>query len=318
VQCVLAQLSASGQLQSVSAAALQAYVSGVLSSQGQAVQILNGVGSVQIGGATFYLGYGATGPAMLAGGTNRSVVNVPGAVACKPQAPQTGWWWNPAEGGRGFSLETRGSNMFFATYLYDVSGRATWYVATGPTSLDGSLFDGRLLAFAGGQALDGAYRAPGPAADSGPITLAFNDASHGTLVWPGGAVPIQRFDIVPGGLAADAQPNRPEAGWWWNAQEGGRGYFIEWQGGSAFVAGYMYEAGGAPVWYAAINATPDARAFSGSWLQFGNGQSLTGSYRAASVVNANVAPVTITFQGPDSGVLTLPGGRSAPITRFRF
>ena len=64
MQCVLAQLSASGQLVGVSASTLQAYVTGVLSSQGTAVTILNGVPTVNIGGATFFVGYGTTAQSM--------------------------------------------------------------------------------------------------------------------------------------------------------------------------------------------------------------------------------------------------------------
>src|SRR4029079_2331415 len=41
VQCVLAQLNQSGQLQAVSASNLQAYVTGVLSAQGQTIAVLS-------------------------------------------------------------------------------------------------------------------------------------------------------------------------------------------------------------------------------------------------------------------------------------
>src|SRR6185503_16384120 len=98
VACVLAQLSASGQLVAVSTASLQAYVTGVLSAQGQAVTVINGVPAAQIAGATFFVGYGASSTGMLSGGPNRSVATVPGSVQCQPQKPQTGWWWNTAEG----------------------------------------------------------------------------------------------------------------------------------------------------------------------------------------------------------------------------
>ena len=43
VACVLAQLSSSGQLTAVSSSSLQAYLTGVLSSQGASVSVLNGV-----------------------------------------------------------------------------------------------------------------------------------------------------------------------------------------------------------------------------------------------------------------------------------
>ena len=315
--CVLAQLTASGQLVGVTTSNLQAYLGGVLSSQDQAVTILNGVSTAQIGGATFFVGYGSNTSSMFTNGTNRAVVSVPGSVSCQPQVPKTGWWWNPAEGGRGYSLEVRGNNIFFASYLYDISGRATWYAASGPTSLDGSTFNGRLLSFANGQALEGAYRAPEGAVDNGPLTLAFNDSTHGVLSWAGGTIPIERFNIVANGISAPVQASQPESGWWWNAQEGGRGYFIEWQGGSAFLAGYMYDGAGKPVWYASLNPTLDAHLFQGTWAQYANGQTLAGAYKPATLANGNVAPVKITFQGLDVALITL-GTRQVPLTRFRF
>jgi hypothetical protein len=318
VACVLAQLNQSGQLQAVSASSLGAYVSGALKSQGQAVQVVNNVATVQIGGATFYIGYGASAQAMLASGTNRAVVTIPGSLECRPQAPQTGWWWNTAEGGRGYSIEVAGSHIFFASYLYDVSGRATWLVASGNTSLDGSLFTGNLESYANGQTLSGAYRAPGAPGNAGPITLAFTDPRRGTMIWPGGTVAIERFNIVPNGLNLAPQANQPETGWWWNPSESGRGYFLEWQGGELFMAGYMYDDSGNPVWYLGANKTPNAQAFSGAWVQYGNGQTLTGTYRPAQPVNPNVAPVTITFSGPETAIMTLPAGRTTSLRRFRF
>ncbi len=318
VACVLAQLNSSGQLQAVSSSSIQAYVTGVLSSQGQSVTIINGVPTANIGGATFYVGYGTSSTAMLNSGINRSAVTVTGARVCKPQPPQTGWWWNPAEGGRGFSIEAQGNNLFMATYLYDVSGRATWYVAAGPSSLDGSLFNNQLLSFGGGVALNGAYRTNSRLADAGAITLAFDDAQHGTLVWPGGTVALQRYEFGASGSGTEPLGNQPESGWWWGgAADNGRGFFIEWQGARAFVAGYMYDAQGNAVWYVSDSVVTNAQAFSGTWLQFANGQTLTSAYRAPALANGNVAPVTIQFQGADTALLTLPSG-TLPITRFRF
>ena len=319
VQCVLAQLNASGQLKAVSVSALQAYVTGVLTAQGQAVTILNNAPTANIGGAVFYVGYGPNAQTMMANGINQRAVSIPGASACNPQRPQTGWWWNPAEGGRGYSIEVAGNHLFFAAYLYDVSGRATWLVASGNTSLDGSLYTGTLESYAGGQTLSGPYAAPTPSL-GGPITLAFSDSTRGTLSWPGGTIPIERFNIVPNGLGAAPLAGQPQAGWWWNQQESGRGFFLEWQAGQLFMAGYMYDEAGNPVWYLSSNTTPSAnlQSYSNNWMLLGNGQTLTGAYRQPATINANVAAVTITFTGPESGLMTLPGGRTTAITRFRF
>jgi hypothetical protein len=318
VACVLAQLTSTGQLQAVPSSSLHAYISGVLSAQGQAVAILDGVPTANIGGATFYVGYGTSPAAMIENGLNRSVVTVPGSLVCKPQAPQTGWWWNPQEGGRGYSIEVAGNNLFMAAYLYDVSGRSTWHVAAGATSIDGSVFNSQLMSFANGVTLTGTYRPNTRLADAGPISLTFDDASHGTLVWPGGTLALQRYGFGAGGASTVPLANQPEIGWWWaGTSDNGRGFFIEWQGNRAFLAGYLYDTAGNATWYVADTTVTDAQTLQSAWLQFANGQTLTGPYRAPSLVNTNVAPVTIQFQGADTALLTLPSG-TLPITRFRF
>jgi len=235
-------------------------------------------------------------------------------------SPQTGWWWNPAEGGRGYSIEMQGNHLFFASYLYDGSGRATWLVASGNTSLNGAQFNGQLESYARGQTLTSAYKAPDPVVYAGAITLTFSDASHGSLTWPGGTVPIERFNIVPNGLAQAPQASQPEGGWWWNPSESGRGFFLEWQGGELFLAGYMYDANGNPIWYLSSNTAPSTNllTYSNTWWQYANGQTLTGAYKPAVQINNNVAPVTITFQDSQNAIMTLPGGRTTAIKRFRF
>ena len=320
VQCVLAQLTAGGQLAAVSISTLQAYLTSVLGSQGATIQILNGTPTVNIGGATFYVGYGSSATAMINGGMNRSAITVPGSQVCKPQPPQTGWWWNRAEDGRGFSVEVQGNHIFFAAFLYDVTGRSTWYVATGLTSLDGSLYTGPLYSAKGGQTLGGVYPGSPTLKDEGPITLAFNDASAGTMVWPGGTVPIQRFNIIPNGVNLPPATNQPESGWWWNEQESGRGFFMEWQGGTLDIAGYMYDDAGNPVWYLTVDSMKGAtgQSFAQNWWSYGNGQTLTGAWKPNRQTSNSVAPVTIQFSAPDTAVMTLPNGRTTALKRHRF
>ena len=316
--CVLAQLDSNGALTATSASSMQAYTSGVLGAQGQAVTILNGASQQNIAGATFYVGYGPSSSAMINGGTNRSVASISGETTCQPQAPQTGWWWNPAEPGRGFSIEEQGSHIFFAAFQYDVSGRATWNVATGSTSLDGSLFTGDLLAVSGGQTLGGPYNGFPNVSTVGSITLNFADASHGTMTWPGGTVPIERQPFTPDSLGAPALANQPESGWWWNPNESGRGFFIEWQGAWVDFAGYMYDDSGNPVWYIGVYQLADPRMISGSWWTYANGQSMLGPYKPAMQTSNTFAPVTITFSAPDTAVMTLPNNRTTALTRQRY
>jgi hypothetical protein len=320
VPCVLAQLTASGELKAVSTANLQAYVTGVLTGQSRAVTIIDNVPTVNIGGAVFYLGMGADPQSMLKEGINQRGTSVPGSIACDPKPPQTGWWWNRTEAGRGYSIEYAGNKLVFASYLYDATGRSTWFLAAGGASLDGALFTGHELeTYSNGQTLGGPYRAPN-GAFAGPVTLTFQDAAHGTMIWPGGTVAIERFEIVPSGLSMAAQANEPQSGWWWSPSESGRGFFLEWQGGQLFMAGYMYDDAGNPIWYLSGNSAPSTnlQSYSNTWQLYGNGQTLTGAYRAPTQVSGNVAPVTIQFSGAETGLMTLPGGRTAAIRRFRF
>ncbi|MBI1890295.1 MAG: hypothetical protein HYS18_06610 [Burkholderiales bacterium] len=232
--------------------------------------------------------------------------------------PQSGWWWNPAEGGRGFTIEAQNGNIFFAAYLYDASGRATWYAA-GPAAMSGSTFTAPLRTYLNGQTLTGAYRAPSGTVDNGNVSITFSDDSHGTLSWAGGTVPIQRYDIVTNGASVTAPAGTPQAGWWWNPAEGGRGFSIEIQNGTMFLAGYMYDDFGNPIWYASgPTAMASTSNYQGTWQQYGDGQTLTGGYRSASVVNSNVGNVSIYFIGPREATLTLPNGSSVALQRYEF
>ena len=231
--------------------------------------------------------------------------------------PQSGWWWNPAEGGRGFALEVQNGSMFMAGYLYDASGRASWYAA-GPTAMTGSTFNSTLTSYKGGQTLTGTYHSVTSTLDSGSVSIVFTDASHGTMTWPGGTVAIERYDFGPGGASAAQPVGTPEAGWWWNAAEGGRGYSIEVQNGALFIAGYMYDNAGNPIWYASSPTTTDGKTYTGKWQQYGNGQTLTGTYKSAAVVNANVGNITVTFSGPRTATLTLPNGQVIALARYDF
>src|SRR6185312_939483 len=139
--------------------------------------------------------------------------------------------------------------------------------------------------------------------------------SHGTMVWPGGLVPIQRQPFVPDGLTLAPSANQPESGWWWNAQENGRGFFLEWQGASLDMAGYMYDDAGNPVWYITVDRMQGAGStYSNTWWTYGGGQTLTGAWKPNHQTSNNVAPVTVQFTGPDTALMTLPNGRTTNLT----
>jgi carboxypeptidase C (cathepsin A) len=232
-------------------------------------------------------------------------------------SPASGYWWNPAEGGNGFVIEVEGSAMFFAGFLYDTSGRATWVASTGPLT-SATQYSGALYAYSGGQTLTGAYTTASQSPSLGNVTVNFSSDTQASLSWPGGTLPIQRYDFGPGGSGATQPAGTPQAGYWWNPAEGGRGFTIEVQGGTMYLAGYMYDASGNPLWYLANGTMTSSSLFLGQWTQYANGLTLSGNYQAPILVNANVGAVTLQFSDPANGTLTLPNGRQIPLTRYNF
>ena len=226
---------------------------------------------------------------------------------------QPGWWWNPNESGRGFSIEVSQNTLVMAGYLYDSSGRATWYTSAGPIT-NSTLYQGILQSFGNGQTLTGAYKTNTPTnPNAGTITIQFSDATHATLTWPGGTIPIERYVFGTG-----ASSFQPESGWWWNESESGRGFALEVQGNKLVIGGYMYDDSGNPIWYLSAGNMTSAMVYQGQWEQYANGQTLTGLYQKPTQVNANVGSITLQFTSRSTAVLTLPGGRQVNLARYRF
>jgi hypothetical protein len=226
---------------------------------------------------------------------------------------QNGWYWNPNEGGRGFAIEQVGDRLFMAGFLYEASGQPTWFTASGP--MVGRTFTAPMTNYAGGQTLQGPYKPPSTNGSSGNISLNFSDTGRAQMVWPGGSVALQRFDIVPGGLGLSNPAFVPERGWWWNAAEGGRGFALEVQGNNFFIAGFMYDKNGLPVWYVSTGKMSDTNTYFGNWVKYSGGQSMLGSYKSPSS-NVTIEPVAIYFSDPQNAKLYLQSGQIS-LTRFK-
>jgi hypothetical protein len=231
--------------------------------------------------------------------------------------PQSGWWWNAAEPGRGYFIEAKNGRFYLASYLYDSSGNALWYV-TGPGNVSGNTLPGTLSTYSGGQTLTGAYKSPTGPNSAGSMSVTFSDSTHGTIIWPGGSVPITRYELATGSLSLPDPSFKPETGWWWNASEGGRGFSIEVQGDNLFIGGFMYDGSGNPVWYVSAGKMSTPTVYQGNWMQYGNGQSMGGVFKAAAVKNNNVGGIAISFTSTTTATMYLPDGRTIPLTRYSF
>jgi hypothetical protein len=243
------------------------------------------------------------------GGTIRSTRGVPSTTV-----PVDGWWWNAAEGGRGYSIETRNGNVFIGSFLYTETGRPLWYVASGTLPTNGATVS--LDEYSGGQTLAGGYRLASRRAGVGTLALALGSSTTATLTWPGGTTPITRYPFNGGTISAPAT-GMPQQGWWWNAAEAGRGFFIEVQGETLFMAGYMYGADGEPVWYISQNAMTTRSHYTGVLQLCSGGQAMAGAFRMATCT-ADQGTVTLSFASSSDATLTLPNGAQVALSRFRF
>ncbi|HEX4779836.1 MAG TPA: hypothetical protein VH301_03725 [Usitatibacter sp.] len=265
--CVLAQLGSNGQLTAVSASTLQPYTTGVLGSQAQSVTILNNVPTPNVAGASFFVGYGTTSASMIGSGTYEGAVSVNGASGCSaallagaaPVSPAalSGLWWNPDESGWGIGFLQRRNVIFGAWYTYDSAGKPKWYVASncalpsGTTGTNGTC-TGTLYQVSG-PTFFGSNFTPGleQVAAVGSLTVAFANANSATMTYSvngqGRTVPIVRQAFQSGSTT----PAVDYTDLWWNAAESGWGMVITQQYGVMFLAWYVYDNSGNPVWYVA-------------------------------------------------------------------
>jgi hypothetical protein len=264
---------------------------------------------------------------------------------------ENGWWFSSVEPGRGFFIDNITSELYFVLMGYDAAGNATWYAGTAAAAATGCTYSGALYSFAGGQTLTGAFQAPTSAVTVGSFSLTYIDATHADLELPGKSLSIQRFVYASNGDTAHPQgPANPVTGIYWNYLEPGRGFAIEVQNDELYIGSYMYGANGDPVWYVSgplqevsipfrespprerccvgIIITPPTppppqfqTSFVGKWVQYGNGQSLGGSYRTPSEINYNVGTLSLGFgltDTPNLAYLILPDGRELVQDHFLY
>lgn len=226
--------------------------------------------------------------------------------------PVTGWYWNASEGGRGFSIETRSSSLFMASFLYASDGAPEWYVSSG--TISNNSFSGTLDEYVNGQSLGGTYRAPSLLGSAGTIGLSFSSSTAGTLTLNGTSTSIERFPIS-GSTVTTAASGSPEAGWYWNASESGRGFFFEVQGSTLFMAGYLYDDDGRSFWAVSTGTMTTTQSYTGALTRCTGGQTAGGAYQVPTCLT-DLGNVSIIFPTTTTATLTFPNGTQTSLVRF--
>lgn len=241
--------------------------------------------------------------------------------------PQNGLWWNAAQGGRGYGVEYNPASgtLFVGTFIYgpDATRPPVWYVSTCAYAPATGNCSSTLQQFANGQALSAGYRPPTPLGSAGALGVSFASATAGTLTLPNGtAVAITRFPFAnPAGITA-GDSGTAETGWWWNAAESGRGWFLEVQKtasgqNSAYLVGYAYDEQGTANWHVATGPMTTPTLFEGSMALYRGGAPISMTSDTAPTSMANLGAVSVQFTSTGTAVLSLSNGKQIPLTRFR-
>jgi hypothetical protein len=135
------------------------------------------------------------------GGAERTVaierfpISSPGFAAASANVG-TGWYWNPAQGGRGFFIETQGTNAFVGSFMYDGTGAPIWYVNS-PTLAGGNTLASALSSYVNGQTLTGNFVVPTLApANPGSLAFAFTSPTAASMTLPGVVEPVALQNFV--------------------------------------------------------------------------------------------------------------------------
>ncbi len=118
--------------------------------------------------------------------------------------PETGWWWNQDQSGRGYAIEQQGDKIFFAAYLYNDTGNAVWHTALMTKTADNQ-FAGELEEFQKGQTLTSEYVQPEIAGMPGVVSLNFSSETEATLTLLNTSIPITRFRFGETSASATTQ-----------------------------------------------------------------------------------------------------------------
>jgi len=316
VVCVLAQLNGQGQLVAVSASSLQAYFTGVLGAQAQAVTILSNVSTPNVAGATFFVGYGPNAGAMLTSGNYQSAIMIPGGVQCSsslasapaPSTPGalTGLWWNASESGWGVHFTQRGANVFAAWYTYDGSGNPKWYVSTctGFTGASGTC-NGALLQVVGPSFFGAGSFNPSlvNATTAGSLQLSFSNPNSAAMTYTVAgqtrSVSLTRQPLATGTTTPAVDYTDL---WWGGTSESGWGMAMAQQYGVNFLAWYVYDATGKPTWLVATCIMSDSSC--AGTLYRTTGPPFGPAFDSTMVRATPAGTVLVIFTDANNGILT--------------
>jgi len=236
------------------------------------------------------------------------------AAAAAPLNYSDMWWVGKAEDGWGMSIQQHGNVQFNAIYVYDSSGKPTWYVMPGGTWNAGfTSYTGLLY-----------QPTSAPLNNYTPAQFVVgNSAGNATLVFTGNSTLTLQYTI--NGVSGQKSMQRQIFGagtapltvgdmWWAGSAQDGWGINLVQQAGIVFAVWYTYGPDGKPTWYVFPGGAWNGTTYSGALYSTTSSAWVGAIYDpnqftaaavgtlAFSFTNANTATMNYSFtSGPFAG-----------------
>jgi len=113
--------------------------------------------------------------------------------------PESGLWWNPAEDGRGYTIEIQDNVLVILVYGYDTNGTSAFFIGAGPM-VGNSSWSAPLDGYTNGQCQTCNYQGRPITLNGvgGNASIIFDTEARGRLTIGTRVIPIERFNFAYG------------------------------------------------------------------------------------------------------------------------
>ena len=231
----------------------------------------------------------------------------------------TGWWYDATQPGTGMAIEIQDNNkVFLAWFVYDESGRTTWY-ASGGSLANETTYVGPLWKFTGWAWGSEPYSPPTNEV-VGSITVVFNKGSNDMVNFTatvGDKMVSSNFSSFMKDFAPGAKDSRNLTGWWYDPNYNGMGFYLDARGGKMAMVWYNYRNDHSPRWWTSSAPFADgATTYTGSLYGWRNGQCVGCPFTSPpTAVPGEGGTISITFTDANHATATV-GSTAINLERF--
>ena len=214
------------------------------------------------------------------------------------------WWVGDAENGWGMSIQQHNDKPFVAIYVYDNTGKPTWYVLpAGTWTANFTVFTGALY-----QPTSAPLNNYTPAqfvvgASPGSATLTFTSSSTATMQYTINGVSGQK-SLVRQPFGTGTSPLTIGDMWWAGTSQDGWGINLVQHAGIVFGVWYTYGPDGKPTWYVLPNGSWNGTVYSGPFYNTTGSVWLGATYDPTKLTVTQAGTLQFSFTDANNALMT--------------